>query len=331
MKKLLALAAGVVLAGIAYEMAGSRRDRRRFPPPGRLVGTIPPRLHLYERGSGSPAVILEAGLAASSLSWSLVQPAVAKFTRVCSYDRAGFGWSDAVRGPLELKGIVEDLHALLIGAEIPPPYILVGHSFGGLIVRAFAIAHADRVAGLVLVDPVSINRWSQCEGTELKRLRLGILLSRRGAFLARLGIVRASLAMLLSGARLVPKLVARASASKGVDVVTKLTGEVSKLPRELWPVIQAHWARPESFSSMAIYLESLPGSARATAGMSIPEYIPVTIISAATATPEELAERDSWVDASERGKSLVAEHSGHFIQWDEPELVIAAINDMRTT
>jgi predicted alpha/beta hydrolase family esterase len=103
-------------------------------------------------GKGSPTVILEAGLTASSLSWHFVQPGVAKFTRVCSYDRANLGQSDAVTGTRTAQDAVDDLDALLAAAKISGPYILVGASFGGHIVRLFAAQHPGEVAGIVLVD-----------------------------------------------------------------------------------------------------------------------------------------------------------------------------------
>jgi pimeloyl-ACP methyl ester carboxylesterase len=103
-------------------------------------------------GKGEPTVILEAGLTASSLSWHLVQPGIAEFTRVCSYDRANIGRSDPAQGPRTAQDAADDLAALLSAAHIPGPYILVGASFGGHIVRLFAAQHPGEIAGIVLVD-----------------------------------------------------------------------------------------------------------------------------------------------------------------------------------
>src|SRR5258706_15400681 len=104
---------------------------RPYPPPGRLVDIGGRRLHIYERGAGTPAVALESGLAASSLSWRIVQEEIAKFTGVVAYDRPGLGWSDPAAEPPTLSRLVEDLHAMLQASRLPPPYILVGHSLGG--------------------------------------------------------------------------------------------------------------------------------------------------------------------------------------------------------
>jgi pimeloyl-ACP methyl ester carboxylesterase len=142
----------LAVAGLAYQGIASAVDARRFPPPGKMVDVGGHRLHVYCTGEGSPTVIMEAGIEGCSLVWCKVQGEVAKFTRVCSYDRAGMGWSDA--GPMPRTGgqIVGELHALLENAGIPGPYVLIGHSFGGLVVRRFAGEFPQEVAGMVLVD-----------------------------------------------------------------------------------------------------------------------------------------------------------------------------------
>ncbi|MBI1790320.1 MAG: alpha/beta fold hydrolase, partial [Acidobacteria bacterium] len=145
----------ILLAGVVYQAVGTALDKRRYPPPGRIVEGM----HLRVEGAGDPTVVLEAGIAATSLSWSRVQPEVAKFARVLSYDRAGLGWSGPASGPRTVDRLVAELRQLLAGAGLPGPYVLVGHSFGGLVARAFAARYPDEVAGLVLVDPVHPREW----------------------------------------------------------------------------------------------------------------------------------------------------------------------------
>ena len=125
-------------------------------PQGRLVDVGGRKLHLYCTGAGSPTVILEAGASSFAIDWSLVQPEIARTNRVCSYDRAGFGWSDA-GGPVE-TGVVSDLQSLLQTAGEKPPYVLVGASRGGLYVRLFQLGYPHQVLGMVLVDPAQEDR-----------------------------------------------------------------------------------------------------------------------------------------------------------------------------
>lgn len=138
--------------GFAYEQRARKRDRELFNPPGRLIDVGGYRLHLDCRGSGSPTVILEHGHSATYLDWFRVQPGIAKHTRVCSYDRAGYGWSDPSPKGRTPGVMSEELHTLLHNAGEKPPYILVGHSFGAMNVLAFAHKFPGEVAGVVLVD-----------------------------------------------------------------------------------------------------------------------------------------------------------------------------------
>src|SRR5579872_7065183 len=117
----------LVLTGLVYQGAGSAADRRKFPPPGRLLDIGGLRLHLREVGEGSPTVIFESGIAASSLNWTGMQAETARFTRNYSYDRAWLGWSDPAPVPRVLSLLVEELHSALTVAQIPAPYVLVGH------------------------------------------------------------------------------------------------------------------------------------------------------------------------------------------------------------
>lgn len=315
-------------AAMAYQAIGSYYDARRFPAPGRLINVGPCRLHLNEQGDGNPVVVLESGIAASSLSWALVQPKVAEFTRVCSYDRAGLSWSGNCAAPRTLHQVVSELMSLLSHAGLSGPYILVGHSFGGVVIRAFAYLRPKDVAGLIFVDPVSLEYWANCGASEERRLRLGAKLSRRGALLARMGVVRAALTTLASGRRRLPKLIARISAGQGTGVILHLLGEIQRLPQELWPIVRAHWSRPKCFRAMAAYLESLPESARTALVMPIPAEIPFIILSASSATKAELEERDSWVQESTRGRHIRIEKGGHWLQLEQPGTVVEVIHEL---
>jgi pimeloyl-ACP methyl ester carboxylesterase len=143
------VAAGV---GAAYETLEARRDARRFPQRGKSIDIGGLRLNLNCTGSARPTVILESGLGVSSLGWINVQPEIAKYARVCSYDRAGYGWSELGKEPRTALQIAKELKALLEAANEEGPYVLVGPSFGGFIVRVFAGQYPADVAGMILVE-----------------------------------------------------------------------------------------------------------------------------------------------------------------------------------
>jgi pimeloyl-ACP methyl ester carboxylesterase len=152
--KLSALAFATLLTGVS--VAAQPIDIG--PPPGRLVGVGGRSLHVNCTGSGSPTIVLEAGASSFAIDWSLVQPELARTQRVCSYDRAGSGWSDP-RPDVETPArIVVDLHAALTAAGEKPPFVMVGASAGGLYVRLYQLEHPADVAGLVLVDPATEDR-----------------------------------------------------------------------------------------------------------------------------------------------------------------------------
>jgi pimeloyl-ACP methyl ester carboxylesterase len=153
---LLAIALLLAACGFIYENISEARDRRFNPMPGRRVrivsGGSSLRMHIDCSGQGTPAVVLDSGLGDSFVSWLKVQPQMAKFTQVCSYDRAGIGYSDPSPRPRTSRTIAEELHSLLQAAGVSPPYVLVGHSMGGYDVRVFAGLYRNEVAGVVLVD-----------------------------------------------------------------------------------------------------------------------------------------------------------------------------------
>jgi pimeloyl-ACP methyl ester carboxylesterase len=146
------LIALLAILGAGYQQIGSRRDARRSPEAGRLVDAGGHRLKINCAGAGSPTVILESGLGDILGEWQRAQEQISKFTRVCAYDRAGYGESEAGPLPRRSSQISSELHALLQNAGEHPPFILVGHSFGGYNVRVFNGQYPNEVAGVVLAD-----------------------------------------------------------------------------------------------------------------------------------------------------------------------------------
>jgi pimeloyl-ACP methyl ester carboxylesterase len=286
------------------------------------------RLHIIGSGEAGPPVIFESGISATCLSWTQARSEVARSARAYAYDRAWLGWSDPANSPRTTSNIVDELHALLNAAHVPAPRILVGHSYGGMLVRAYAAKYPDQVAGLVLVDPLAPSEWLNIPPAQARMLRLGVKLARRGAVLARIGVVRASLALLMAGGRLLPKAIAKLSSGRGESVISRLVGEVSKMPPETWPMVRAHWCQAKSFHGLAGYLESLPASAAEANAFAETGNLPVIVLSAASSTAEQLKERDALARRSPRGQHIIAAKSGHWIQLDEPELVVQAIREM---
>ena len=148
---------GIASVGGGYQTVRESLEAKAYPPPGQLIDVGGHRLHLYCTGSGSPTVVLEPGHGGSSSDFGWITPAVARETRVCVYDRAGRGWSDAADGPQDGAHIAADLHTLLERAHVPGPYVLAGHSFGGLYIQSFAAQFPDQVAGMVLLDSTAPN------------------------------------------------------------------------------------------------------------------------------------------------------------------------------
>jgi pimeloyl-ACP methyl ester carboxylesterase len=319
----------LIAMGAAYQRIGLRRDARNWTPPGRMVQIGGGRrIHIYALGQGAPAVIFESGIAATSLNWRSVQEKVGERTLAVAYDRRGLGWSDPCSPPLATSGIAAELHTALHAASIEPPYVLVGHSFGGLVVRRFASLYPADVAGLVLVDAVQPQEWSSPLPEDRRRmLRFGVRLARRGAFLARIGIVRLAVRLAMAGSRWLPKAIGKITSGEGAGVINRIAGEVGKMPRELWPMVAAHWCNPASFLGMAAHFEALPASADEVLAAGPIDGIPVTVITAGKNEPVDSdTVRNDAIRAIARGaRHVVAHESGHWIHLDEPALVVREI------
>ena len=271
-------------------------------------------------------VLLEAGIAASSLSWALVQPGIAKFTRACAYDRAGFAWSDVSSCPRTFERIVDELSTVLARVAPDERYVLVGHSFGSFVIRAYASRHPERVHGLVLVDPPT--EWLTMTGQQTRLLSGGRHLSRIGAVLAHVGIVRTCLALLSGGAPAGPRGFVRIFGPTAARTLERLVGEVRKLPPEVHPVVQALWCQPKCFLAMADHLGVLAREGRAMGGFIPPREVPVTVISSGNQPPDQFDAHRRLAEQSADGRHVIAARSAHWVQFDEPALVVALVREL---
>jgi pimeloyl-ACP methyl ester carboxylesterase len=182
---LLALA----VIGAIYQVVATQIDQRTYPPPGEMVNVNGHLMHINCMGEGGPTVILEAANLGMSAHWVRVQQQLAKTTRVCAYDRAGMGWSEAGPEPRDAKQISSELHTLLKSADTEAPYVLVGHSYGGLYTRMYAARYPKQVAGVVLVDsshPEQFTRSEEGRAMYEQNRRMGAFIP----WLTRLGVIR---------------------------------------------------------------------------------------------------------------------------------------------
>jgi len=312
--------------GFLYQWVATARRRSRFAAPGALIDVGGHRLHAICRGTGGPVVLLESGIASSSLSWTVVQPEIAKFTRVCAYDRAGLAWSDAACTARSFDDIVDELSRVLAYVAPEDQYVLVGHSFGSYVIRAYAMRHPNKVRGLVLVDPPT--EWLTMTPQRARMLRSGRLLSRIGTLLAHAGVVRACLTLLTGGAPGAPRRFVKALGPTAAHTLERLVGEVRKLPRDVHPVLQELWCQPKCFEAMAEHLRVLEREAVSIEAVSSPSEIPIIVVSGGQQPPEQLNAHRMLAERSTHGRHVIAARSTHWVQFDEPELIVGLVREL---
>lgn len=265
-------------------------DRHAFPPPGQLVDVGGRRLHIRCLGSGSPTVILESGSTVPSPAWASVQEPLAKATRVCAYDRAGYSWSDPADSPRTGEAVTTDLHTLLANADVPGPYILVAHSLGGLYARAFTARYPDEVVGLVLVD-------TRQEDLTAEMKRAG-------------------------------------TPTDPGPATMRAMDSFNRLPVEQRRVLKAQFLKPTLLRAAVAEAEALSGLEDAVRASGSLGSRPLVVLAHGKDmfTPAQeavwLAAQKKLAGLSTNSRFEVATESGHFIQADQPDLVIRAVTEM---
>lgn len=298
------------------------------PPPGTLIDVGGFRLHLSCSGHGRPAVILDSALGGSSVSWSHVQPELARMTRVCSYDRAGFGWSEAGPLPRTAGRMAGELRMLLDRARVAPPFVFVGHSFGGLIGHVFTARFRADVAGLVLVDPAQAEDWATPAAKEQVKIDRGVRLCRHGATAARLGLARVVAALVSFGAYGVARGLVKVLSHGGLSRDDEgILAPVWKLPPEARKPLKQFWTQERFFTALGSQIESICTSAQEALDAMAGGYgdLPMVTISSTNASPYRLRQQERLAALSTRGRHLVAANSGHWIPLDEPRIVVDAV------
>ena len=300
----------LLVAGRGYESWARSRDLQRHPAPGKLIKVDSHRLHLRCIGDGTPAVIFDAGAGGTSLDWDHIQQQLALDTQVCAYDRAGFGWSDLGPSPRTSAQIVHELRTLLRNANVEPPFILVGHSFGGLDMQLFAARHANEVAGLVLVDSVHPDLYQRMPPKLRQAATSQLRLLRLGRALAPYGLPRL-LFPPIATQRLSPHLQAAANAAGyRSNTYAALYEEARVFDESCQQVRSAR--RPLDNVRLTVLTRSKA------------EKWP-------SAIPAETAE-SIWLDlqrdlaaAVPDSQHMIVENAGHFIHLDQPDVVVEAI------
>jgi pimeloyl-ACP methyl ester carboxylesterase len=312
--------------GMVYQWLGARRDQRRYQGLGTMVDVGGGRqIYMSERGSGGPAVIFESGIAATSQNWLRMQESVAEFSRTVTYDRRGLGWSSAAKSERTPSNIARELRDLLQRAGVPGPYVLVGHSFGGLVVRRYAAEYPDEVVGVVLVDAMRPEEWPPVNETQRGHLDRGIRLTGLAVPIARFGLARFATTSQLCRNGKASRWFSRAAGNGGRHVLERITCEVGKMPREVWPIVAAHWSTPHFYHGLAAHLRAVPASVIEMNEAEPIRSAPVVLLTPGNIDPlssEQL--RRIGPDTQQ----VIAEKSGHWVHLDEPELVLDAIRTM---
>lgn len=291
----------LLLLGAIYEPIAEAADAKAYPPPGQLVDVGGYCLHINCTGKGSPTVVIDAGQGDWSTSWASVQQEVAKTTRICTYDRAGLGWSEAGPLPRDAAQFVKELHTLLQKANIPGPYVMVGHSLGGTSVRVFVSEHASEVAGVVLIDSMNPGQATQPHIQAQSQSDPQSQPFSLQAALARFGI-----------GRLIVKL--------PISVFSVPAGQEAYYPL---------YIRPQSLQTADNELQGIPASLAQADAVKTFGDLPLIVLTARLNTnPGWPQWQTELLELSSNSQQLFAENSGHIIQADEPEAAVAAILQM---
>lgn len=286
---LCSLLVAMGFTGATYQWVATRKELAATPPPGRLIDVGGHRLHVWCTGDGSPAVILDTGLGGSSAGWGFVQPGVARFTRVCSYDRAGMGYSDPGPSPRTARRIAGELAELLARSGTVEPVVVVGASIAGFGVRVFASDYPERTAGLVLVD--ASHEDDEHEVPQMARFV---------PLLSAIGVLR----------------LADVSFGESID----------SLAPAVRPFARATRFRSAGYQAAADEIIHIRESAEEVRRSRRKLGIPVLVITGARGADESWRRlQQDQASLSETGCLIVAEQSGHVVAVDQPELVVDVI------
>jgi len=320
------LITALVAAGFLYQWLGGHFDRLQYAAEGRWVDIgAGRRLYLLEKGWGEATVLFEAGIAATNLNWFHIQETVSQFSATASYDRSGLGWSSPPQSARTPGNLAAELHELLLEAGLKPPFVLVGHSFGGLVMRRYALLYPEEVIGVVLVDPMRCEEWLPLDLAKQGKIDHFRKLSGFAIPIAQLGLARLAVTSLLCRSGRIADRLAGIGGERGRHVLGRIKAEVGKMPREVWPSVAAHWSRPSYYAGMRSHIASVPDSVREMQAAEPICGIPVLLLTPGHSSP--LSE-DCLQRIGDTVRQVIAPASAHWIHLDEPELVIQSIREM---
>ncbi|HSX56492.1 MAG TPA: alpha/beta hydrolase [Sphingomonas sp.] len=317
---LLALLLLIVVIGAIYEALGRRNAQANYPPRGKLVDVGGRKMHIDCRGTGSPTVVFESGLGTGgTIDWTLVHDKIAQTTRACAYDRAGIMWSDPKTTPQHAAAVADDLHALLKGAGITDPLVLVGHSIGGPYVRAYTGKYGDQVAGLVLVDtshPDQVARLGKVANTDAHPGQVAWIM-HTATRLAWTGAVRFAMANAGQG-----KLPKDATAKLAAYASSSVVGATSELDGFDATMDDARAVRSLGNRPLIALTAMAPFKPAELKGLGIQASDGARF----KAEWKQLGAEQTAL--STRGRQQTVPDAGHYIQIDRPDLVIAAVREV---
>jgi pimeloyl-ACP methyl ester carboxylesterase len=279
-------------------------------------------------GHGTPTVVCDAALGGSSLSWTLVEPEVSRVTRVVTYDRAGFGWSDAGPFPRGAGRIADELWQLLQRSSIGGPYVLVGHSYGGFVMRLFAARHPEHVAGLVLIEPAVPEEWADPSPELRAVMARGVRLCGYGVTAARFGIARAVSMLASIGAIAVARAMVRLVSRGGLGREDEgILAPIWRLPPSARRTLRRMWIQPRFFDALKSQIETVCDSAAQVLREAPADFgdLPLVVITARNADARRLRSDEALSRLSTRGRHVLADDSGHWVPLDAPAVVAAAV------